>query len=105
MSVGGLFSIKVSGLADKGVHCANIDLGCGSVIDECDGRAVVVGDALAGAGLHVLADFRAAVCVAEHVDVAVVEAGEDDDLRVHHGGDEAEQFGLEAWVVDLKVGL
>jgi hypothetical protein len=39
------------------------------------------------------------------VDVAVVEAGEDDDLRVHHGGDEAEQFGLEAWVVDLKVGL
>jgi len=36
---------------------------------------------------------------------AVVEAGEDDDLGVHHRGDESQQFGLEARVVDFKVGL
>ena len=97
--------VKVGGLADEGVHHACIDLCGGCVIDKGDGRAVVVGDALAGAGLHGLADFRAAVCDAEHANVAVVEAGEDDDLGVHHRGDETQQFGLEAGVVDLKVGL
>ena len=88
--------VKVGGLSDEGVHHARIDLCGGGVIDKGDGCAGVVGDGLAGAGLHVLADFRAAVGVAEHVDVAVVEAGEDDDLGFHHRGDEAEQFGLEA---------
>lgn len=97
--------VEVGGLADEGVHHAGIDLCGGGVIDKGDGRAVVVGDGLAGAGFHVLADFRAAVFIAEHVDVAVVEAGEDDSLGVHHGGDEAEQLGLEAGVVDFKVGL
>ena len=97
--------VKVGGLSDEGVHHAGIDLCGGGVIDKGNGCAVVVGDGLAGAGLHVLADFRAAVGVAEHVDVAVVESGEDDDLGVHHGGDEAQQFGLEAGVVDFKVGL
>ena len=97
--------VKVGGLADEGVHHACIDLSGGGVIDKGNGCAVVVGDGLAGAGLHVLADFRAAVFIAEHVDVAVVEAGEDDGLGVHHRGDEAEQFGLEAGMVDFKVGL
>lgn len=97
--------VKVGGLADEGVHHAGIDLSGGGVIDKGNGRAVVVGDGFAGAGLHVLADFRASVGVSQHMDVAVVEAGEDDDLGVHHRGDEAQQFGLEAGVVDFKVGL
>lgn len=97
--------VEVGGLADEGVHHACIDLCGGGVIDKGDSRAVVVGDGLAGAGLHVLADFRAAVFIAEHVDVAVVEAGEDDDFGVHHGGDEAEKSGLESGMVDFEVGL
>ena len=78
------FVVEVGGLADEGVHHAGIDLCGGGVIDKGDGSAVVVGDGLAGAGLHVLADFRAAIGIAEHVDVAVVETGEDDDFGVHH---------------------
>ena len=39
------------------------------------------------------------------MDVAVVEANKDDDLGVHHGGDEAEELWLEAGVVDFEVGL
>ena len=89
---------KVAGLSVKGIHHTGIDLCSGGVIDKGDGRAVVVGDGLAGAGLQVLADFRASVGVAQHVDVAVVESGEDNDLGVHHRGDEAEQSGLEAGV-------
>ena len=97
--------IKVGGLADEGVHLACVDL-CGwGVIDKGDGCAVVVGDGLAGGGLHVLADFCATVGITEHVHVSVVEAGEDDGFGVHHGGDEAEQFRLESGVEDFKVGF
>ena len=97
--------VKVGGLADEGVHHAGIDLCGGGVIDKSEGCAVVVGDGLAGGGLHVFADFCATVGITEHVHVSVVEAGEDNGFGVHHGGDETEQLGLEAGVVDFKVGL
>lgn len=97
--------VEVGGLPNEVVHRSAVDLGCRGVIDERDGCAVVVGHGLAGGGFHVFADFSAAVCVAEHVDVAVVEAGEDDDFGVHHGGDEAEKSGLESGMVDFEVGL
>ena len=97
--------IKVGGLADEGVHLARVDL-CGwGVIDKGDGCAVVVGNSLAGGGLHVFADFCATVGITEHVHVSVVEAGEDNGFGIHHGGDEAEQFRLEAGVIDFKVGF
>ena len=97
--------IKVGGLADEGVHLARVDL-CGwGVIDKGDGCAVVVGNSLAGGGFHGISDFGSSVSVAEHVDIAVVEAGEDDGFGVHHGGDEAEQFRLESGVEDFKVGF
>ena len=70
--------IKVGGLANKGVHIPGVDLGGRSVIDKGQGRAVIVGDSLAGAGLNIVADFSATVSVTQHVDIAVVETGEDD---------------------------
>lgn len=97
--------IKVGGLADEGVHLARVDLGGGGVIDKGDGCAVVVGDSFAGGGLHGISDFGSSVSVAQHVDIAVVEACEDDGFGVHHGGDEAEQFRLESGVEDFKVGF
>jgi len=97
--------IKVGGLADEGVHLACVDL-CGwGVIDKGQGRAVVIGDSLARAGLNIVADFSATVSVTQHVDIAVVKTGEDDGLGVHHGGDEAEQFRLESGMEDFKVGF
>ena len=97
--------IKVGGLADEGVHLACVDLGCWGVIDKGQGRAVVVGDSLARAGLNIVADFSATVSVAQHVDITVVEAGEEDGFGVHHGGNEAEQFRLESGMEDFKVGF
>lgn len=82
------FIVQVGGLPNEVVHRSAVDLGCRGVIDERNGCAVVVGDGLAGGCLHVFTDFGTAVGIAEHVDVAVVEAGEDDDFGVHHGGDE-----------------
>ena len=97
--------IKVGGLADEGVHLACVDL-CGwGVIDKGDGCAVVVGDSFVGGGLHRISDFGSSVSVAQHVDITVVEACEDDGFGVHHGGDEAEQFQLESRMEDFKVGF
>ena len=97
--------VEVGGLSDEGFHLARIDLGGGCVIDEVEGGAVVVGDGLAGGGLNGVADFGTSVVVAQHVDVAVVEACEEDGLGVHHGGDEAEEFRLESGMEDFKVGF
>ena len=105
LSVVVVLIIKICGLPCEGVNVARVDLGGGGVIDEGEGRAVVVGDGLAGGCLHRVAYLGAAVCVAQHVDVAVVEACQHDGLGVHHGGDEAEELGLEAGVVDFKVGF
>lgn len=97
--------VKVGGLTDEGVHLTCVDLGGWGVIDKGDGCAVVVGGSLARGSLHGISDFGSSVSVAEHVDITVVETDEDDDLGVHHGGDETEELGLEAGVVDFKVGL
>ena len=100
-----LLVVEVGGLSCEGVHLARVDLSGGCVIDEVEGGAVVVGDGLAGGGLNGVPDFGTSVVVAQHVDVAVVEAGEDDGLGVHHGGDEAEEFRLESGMEDFEVGF
>ena len=97
--------VNLGGLADEEVNVARVDLVGGGIIDEGESRAGVVSDGLALGGFHVFSDFCTAVSVAEHVHVAIVEAGENDGFGVHHGGDEAEQFRLEAGVVDFKVGF
>ena len=60
-------------MSADGIHLAHIDLCGGGVIDECDGRAVVVGDDLAGGCLHEIADLSTAVGVAQQRENGAVE--------------------------------
>lgn len=109
-ALGGVWLVFVFGRRERGVgadqpgHRARVDLRGGRVIHELEGGSVVVGDGLSGGCLHSVVHLGASVVVAEDVDVAVVEAHQDDQFAVHRGGNHTEQLGLESGVEDFEGG-